>query len=290
MMGKIDWVILDVDGVLLGEKQDFNYPHPHDKVIEALAAARKSGVQVTLCTGKPYFSMEKIVRDAGLDGPHIGDNGSVIFDIFAGKAVAKKTISPKIATKIVSELLDSGVSLEVHDGTNYYFQKGNVNPDLLEKRIRLMHKPPIIVDSLADAVKQKELTKITAFAKDESEKPRVEKVYGKYADKLSFIWNFVPVTNPVQYGMITAKGISKEYAVEEVAKVSGKRFDTALGIGDGMIDWKFILLCHYGCAMGNAVPKLKELIKTKGAGNYFIAPHVDDHGVIDAFMHFGILK
>jgi hydroxymethylpyrimidine pyrophosphatase-like HAD family hydrolase len=61
---KIDWIILDVDGVLLGDKQDFNYPHPHNKVIEALAAIRKSGVQVTLCTGKPSYSLDKIVRAA----------------------------------------------------------------------------------------------------------------------------------------------------------------------------------------------------------------------------------
>jgi len=287
---KIDWVILDVDGVLLGEKEGFNYPHPHKNVVEALAAARKSGVQVTLCTGKPIYSLEKIVRDAGLAGPHIGDNGSVIFDVLAGKAVAKKTIPTSISTKLVSELLDAGVSLEVHDGMDYYFQAGSIAPVLLEKRIRLMHKEPIVSDSLADAVRQKELTKVTAFACSESEKPRVEKIYEKYASQLSLVWNFVPVTNPVQYGMITAKGVSKGYAVGRAAKALGLNFNTALGVGDGIIDWDFISKCQYGCAMGNAVPKLNELVKTKGEGNYFIAPHVDDHGVIDAFRHFGILK
>jgi len=287
---KINWVILDVDGVLLGEKEGFNYPHPHEKVIDSIAAARKSGVQVTLCTGKPIYSLEKVVRDAQLTGPHIGDNGSVIFDVLAGTAVAKKTLPVSISTRLVAELLDVGVSLEVHDGLDYYFQTGSISPSLLEKRIRLMHKEPVMADSLLDAVRGKALTKVTAFAYSESEKPRVEKIYEKYASQLSLVWNFVPVTNPIQYGMITAKGVSKGYAVGQVAKALGLDFKAALGVGDGIIDWDFISKCRYGCAMGNAVPKLKELIKTKGEENYFIATHVDDHGVIDAFRHFGLLK
>ena len=289
-MEKINWVILDIDGVLLGEKEGFNYPHPHKKVTEALAAARKSGVQVTLCTGKPIYSLEKIASEAGLAGPHIGDNGSVIFDVLAGKAVEKKTIPESISSKLVSELLGAGVSLEVHDGLDYYFQTNSIAPELLEKRVRLMHKEPIMAESLVDAVRGKALTKVTAFAYSESEKPRVEKIYEKYASQLSLVWNFVPVTNPVQYGMMTAKGVSKGYAVGRAANAFGLDFKTALGVGDGIIDWDFISKCQYGCAMGNAVPKLKELIKTKGEGNFFIAPHVDDHGVIDAFRHFGILK
>jgi len=287
---KIGWVILDIDGVLLGEKEGFNYPHPHDKVIEALEALQKSGVQVTLCTGKPIYSLEKIVHDAGLCGPHIGDNGSVIYDVLAGKPVAKKTINPVVAAKVVAELLGLGVSLEVHDGQDYYFQNNSITPSLLEKRIHLMHKEPVMADSLVDVVRKNELTKVTAFANSESEKPRVEKIVEKYSSQLSLVWNFVPATNPVQYGMITAKGISKGYAVEQVAKAIGKDFRTALGVGDGVIDWDFISKCRYGCAMGNAAPQLKESVRTKGEGRYMIAPHVDEHGVIEAFRHFGLLK
>jgi len=42
--------------------------------------------------------------------------------------------------------------------------------------------------------------------------------------------------------------------------------------------------------MGNAKDEFKELVKSKGKGNYFIAPHVDENGILEVFKHFGLLK
>lgn len=48
-------------------------------------------------------------------------------------------------------------------------------------------------------------------------------------------------------------------------------------------------LCHFVAAMGNASDELKELVKTKGEENYFIAPHVDDNGILEVFKYFKLL-
>ena len=289
-MDKIDWVILDVDGVLLGEKQGFNYPHPHRKVIEALKAVRESGVQVTLCTGKPAYSLNKIVQDAGLSGPHIADNGGIVADLIGNKTVEKTAIAKSLAQDVLKAFLSAGVYVEAHDGANYYIQKSGFDPKVVEKRTQIMLKEPTVVDSLLSKAHDVELTKIIAFANDEADRPRVERAFSEFADTLSFRWNFVPITNPAQYEIITAKGVSKEYAAGRVSELVGRSFDNAMGVGDGLLDWGFMQKCHYVCAMGNAIPKLKELIKTKGEGCYYVAPPVDEHGVIDAFRHFGILK
>jgi hydroxymethylpyrimidine pyrophosphatase-like HAD family hydrolase len=62
-----------------------------------------------------------------------------------------------------------------------------------------------------------------------------------------------------------------------------------LGVGDTTGDWKFMQLCHYAAAMGNASNELKELVETKGEDNFFIAPHVDNNGILEVFKHFSLL-
>ncbi|MFA5247181.1 MAG: HAD family hydrolase, partial [Candidatus Micrarchaeia archaeon] len=226
----------------------------------------------------------------GLSGPHIADNGGIIVDLLARRAISKTPIDLLLARGIVSAAIENNTYVEAHDGADYFIQAGAFDAAFVKKREAIMHKEPVIVDSIIDVVKKTELTKIIAFAKDDSDKPRVEGILEPFLGGVSFKWNYVPVTNPVRYGIVTAKGISKGSAVEKVSKVTGKTLDNALGIGDGVMDWDFISKCGHGCAMGNAVPSLKELVKSKGDGRYMIAPHVDDHGVIDAFRHFGILK
>ena len=58
-MKKIKGIILDVDGVIIGEKIDFNSPNPHIDVINKLRKIRKKGISISLCTAKPHFSIDK---------------------------------------------------------------------------------------------------------------------------------------------------------------------------------------------------------------------------------------
>jgi hydroxymethylpyrimidine pyrophosphatase-like HAD family hydrolase len=76
----IKGVILDVDGVIVGEKIGFNSPYPNDLVYKALSQIRKAGIFVSLCTAKPYFSIYPIIEKAELDNFHICDGGAVLIN------------------------------------------------------------------------------------------------------------------------------------------------------------------------------------------------------------------
>ena len=88
-------VVLDVDGVIVGEREGFNFPDPNNEVIYSLKKLRQSGIFVSLCTGKPAFGIEKIITDAYLNNLHIvdGDAPSIqILDRVIGTMMAKLQI------------------------------------------------------------------------------------------------------------------------------------------------------------------------------------------------------
>lgn len=48
-------------------------------------------------------------------------------------------------------------------------------------------------------------------------------------------------------------------------------------------------LCKYVATLENGDDKIKQLVKTKGEGNYFIAPHINDNGIFDILNYFSIV-
>jgi hypothetical protein len=44
--------------------------------------------------------------------------------------------------------------------------------------------------------------------------------------------------------------------------------------------------CKYVATLENADEKIKELVKTKGEGNYLVAPSVDKNGIFEILKYF----
>jgi len=86
---------------------------------------------------------------------------------------------------------------------------------------------------------------------------------------------------------VTAQGISKQQAAQEIAKYNGIGMDELLGIGDSTSDWQFIERCGYAGAMGNASDELVKLVATKGERG-FTGGHVDENGIIDILDYFDL--
>ena len=101
-------------------------------------------------------------------------------------------------------------------------------------------------------------------------------------------WGVHPVILPLQFGIITAPGISKKQGVIEIARALKIPLENILGVGDSASDWQFIEICGFGVAMGNGHLELKNKVMTKGIDRAFIAPSVDENGILAAFKHFGL--
>lgn len=284
----IEGIILDVDGVIVGGKKGYNWPQPHPDIIKALKTIRSRGIFVSLCTGKGTFAINTIVESAHLDNLHIGDGGAVVVDVLNNHLISKHTIKSSTVTEVVKIFQKQNTYLELYTLDGYFVQRDSVS-DITEKHQAILYKQPIIVDSLPDVINLTEVVKIMPIALDETDKKKVIKLFEKINTGLSLQWGVHPTALPYQFGIITAKGISKHQAAKVISQTTGVSFNNMLGVGDSVTDWEFIQLCNYGGAMGNAAEELKSKAKTKAKGHFAIGSSVDENGLLDIFKFFRLL-
>lgn len=287
MADEIKAIILDVDGVIVGEKIGYNSPNPHPEVIEKLRQIQNTGIPIILCTAKPHFALKKLIVDSNLDNFHITDGGGVIIDPLQNRILTKHCIPSEIAPKVVEKLLSTNVYTEIYTVDNYIIESSQKG-EITDKHELVIQSKPKEVESLLSYIKNIEITKIMPIAKNIDDKMIVDKTLQQFVPEVTVSWGVHPVILPLQFGIVTAPGISKSIAASEILKNIGVSPEKTLGVGDSTSDWQFIESCGYAAAMGNASEELKQLILKKGIDHSYIAPTVDNNGIIDVFKYFKI--
>lgn len=282
-------IILDVDGVIIGEKIGYNSPHPHLKVIKILKEIKSNNIPISLCTAKPYFAIDQIIKDAKLDNPHITDGGAVIIDPIDNIIIKKHIIQSKIAQKVINTYLKAKVYTEFYTVDDYFIQQNQVS-EITKQHIHILQRKPKIVSSLINTAGSSEITKIMLIAKNEEDKKWLAQIFEFFKNKLTLSWGVHPVALPWQFGIITAPNISKKQGAIEISQNLKIPFKNILGVGDSYSDWQFIELCGYGATMGNASQELKNLVLTKGKNNSYIGPTVDKNGILEILKYFFKIK
>ncbi|MFH0739808.1 MAG: HAD-IIB family hydrolase [bacterium] len=279
-------LILDVDGVLVGAKEGFNFPDPHPEVIMALRRIRNNGTPISLCTAKPYFAIEKIINEANLDNIHISEGGAFIFNPKSKYVFRKYLIDTQIAIQVIQALLEQHIYTEFYDGETYLVQKDRLDQNIFSKHLEVLKREPRIVVSLAEEVFSSEITKIMPIVPNEGAKAKVEKVLLPFMFSISLQWSIHPSALPWQFAIITAKGVDKKQGALDISDGLGINLENILGCGDSPLDWGFIELCGYGGAMGNASLALKNKVLTKGKEKSCIGRDIDENGILDIFNYF----
>jgi len=282
-------IILDVDGVIVGSKIGFNSPDPNANVIEALKSIHLNGIHIVLCTGKPYWGINEIIRAAKLNNPHIVDSGGVIIDPIDNVIVEEHTLRKQLVRKILQICIKENIYVEFYTVDDYFIQEDKKS-DITDKHRHILQRSPKMLKDIVAESTRYNITKIFTIALNEEDKQRVDSLFASYKNKVSFSWGVHPIALPLQIGIITAKGNSKKEAAGAVIKNLNLSFENVLGIGDSTNDWSYMQLCSYVATVFNGSKELKELIKTKGEGKYFISNNsVDENGVLDIFKNFSLL-
>lgn len=280
--------MLDVDGVIVGDKEGFNFPHPNKDVIAALRKVRQNGVFVCLCTGKMAFAIGKIVRDAHLNNMHIVDGGALGIDPIDKKVSFQYTIDPSKALQLVHFYLLHNIYMEIYTKAEYFVFKRKIN-EYTKLHSAVLQREPRLVDDVDFILKEKDITKIFLIASNDDQKEFVDKSFAeRFSKDMALGWTSNPNLKGWRLGLVTVKGVSKRKGVEDISKSINVPLDNILGIGDTMHDWPFIEICGYGATMADASEKLKGLVTLKGEHGY-VGKSVNENGVIDVLKHFGLL-
>lgn len=277
-------LVLDVDGVLVGEKIGFNSPNPNEEVISRLSNIKAAGIPVILCTGKPHYSVSAIIEGASLTNPHITNGGSVVINPIDNAILQQHTIPTQLALQILDACGKNNIYTEVYT-VNAYYVLHAMQSRLTELHAHVLQQAPVLVDSLQEIARAHDVVKLMPIVKDESEIPAVERILAPFKDRISTAWGLHPVANPHQFCGITKQGISKEQMTIDVLNYVGVNPQDALGVGDSTSDWKYMQRTGFVAAMANAQDGLRSLVIQKGASGY-IGGHVDENGILAIFDHF----
>lgn len=282
-------ILLDIDGVIVGEKVGINSPTPNKLVSDKLKKVNQSGIPIYLCTAKPHFSIGDVIKQIGLTNSHITDAGAVVIDPVNKKIDLAEYIPKILVEQITNLLISENIYTELYSVDDYYIEKRQQS-DTTEIHEHILQKPPIVVADLAEKSKDLNVIKIMPVIESIEQATEVEELLHDLKSKyfFNFGWGIHPVALPRQFGIITKSGVSKREAALNVFRELNISFNNILAIGDSVSDWKFMELCEFVGTVDNAEEKLKDLITEKEKGNWFVGPSVDDNGVIDILEHYGL--
>jgi len=120
-------IILDVDGVIVGEKIGFNSPHPHPTIISALKQIQNRGIPICLCTAKPHFAISQEIKAADLNNLHITDGGGVVINPVDDVIVKQNNIDSNKAIQVLQAFLDHEIYVEFYTVNHYFIQKSGLS-------------------------------------------------------------------------------------------------------------------------------------------------------------------
>ncbi|VVA43668.1 conserved hypothetical protein [Candidatus Roizmanbacteria bacterium] len=283
-MNKIKAIVLDVDGVIVGDKAGFNAPYPSLEVINKLKQIREKGIYIILCSAKPYYSVKKIVDDAQLNNIQTALAGAILIDSSNLTVVKKHVIENNIATGLTKKILDNNIYIEAYTTDKYFIQKNQKN-EITKLHNFTLSFEPIMVEDMINQIKKSEIIKILPVTKTDEERKIVEQIFSEYKERLVIGWSTHPAIKGYFFGNITTSGISKKQSILEIVNLYQIKTEDILGVGDSLTDWDFIGVCGYAGAMGNATKDLKKLVLSKGRSGY-VGKSVDENGIIDIFEHF----
>lgn len=258
---KIKAILLDVDGTLLS----FKTHQMPQSTIDSIRQAHAAGIKVIIATGRAFSDLkelEAIPYDAvaALNGSEcLLRDGTIVSQKLIPEEDFKKALA-------LSKQYDFVVALEKNEG----ILVNRITQEIIDFMRLVAHPNPPVVDI------EKEFAKggccqMCFYFDDATEKIVMEQLPNLVAMR----WH------PI-FADINVAGVNKAVAVESFAKYYGFDISETMAFGDGGNDIPMLKAAGIGVAMGNAFDS------AKAAADY-VTDTVDDDGIRNALLHFGII-
>lgn len=279
-------IVLDIDGVIIGNLPGVNFPFPSKKVSEALRKIHGSGIPISFLTGKTTFAAWKNISKLGMDNPHIADGGAVIFNPIQNKIINKSVLGKKDIRKFL-EKMGSDFYLNFFTTRDYYLLDSSKN-EYTNVYAKFIGKDPIIVGDFDDLIDEEEISKINISSFNKEQKDEINGVLKSLEKIINYSWSRGPNTGNIETAVVTSKNSSKKHGVKYLADYLKVDLENVLGVGDTLHDWDFIEICGYKGVMGNGTDELKAKLN-KSDKRHFIGGHINEDGIIDIFKKFNLI-
>ncbi len=271
----IKFIGIDLDGTLLNSEKEISQEN-----LKAIETAEKSGIKVTIFTGRSLIAAEEYLNAISSDIPGVFQNGAFISTIKSRRVIKKITLSRRCAQEIISaakrydlfvilftnfiETPDMVHDKEWPEGSNYtgYF----------ERNAYRMVKVSDIINCVGEEVS--EISIVGDFEKIKAAQREIKCT--DYTMILSTLFS----NNNEAFVECFGPGCGKERAFEFLIEFLGIQRSQTAFIGDNYNDLEVLKVAGYPIVMGNSYAP-QELLKIAK----YVTSSNDDNGVARAIEH-----
>lgn len=233
-------VALDLDGTLLRSDKTVSL-----RSQRALAALRRRGVWVVICTGRPPRSAKAIAEQLGLASCVIVYGGAAIFDFERNTALVRFDMTAHAARGVLHAIRAAFprvmLGLETHHGfyldSAYYARRDDgITPDGVHDDVGTF-----IHDTVTKVLIRDGLHDARSLARALADLP------------VHCTWSLYDLLE------VTAENVSKRRALQHLSEQLGIPASQVATFGDEHNDREMLAWAGQGVAMGNAHPDIKAL-------------------------------
>lgn len=258
-------IFFDIDGTLV----PFGSHGIPDEVKNAIAEVRKKGIKVFIATGRHLRWIDNL-GDTEFDG-YVTVNGAVCLLDDKETCIFKRTIPQEDVERVIpfSHISDMPLVAVPLDGDIFI----NRIDDNVRHVMKLLRVKQIDVRDL-DTLHGREVVQMMAFG---PENERIKSgIFGKVLTECE------PTSWNPYFCDIIPRGSDKSVGIDKMLEYFGIPLSETMAFGDGGNDIGMLRHVATGVAMGNAEDTVKEVAD-------YITTADSDHGVVNAFRHFGLI-
>ncbi|WP_077306665.1 sugar-phosphatase [Terribacillus halophilus] len=258
-------VAIDMDGTLLNDQHEVTM-----EVHEALQEAKKRGVKIVLCTGRPingvYRYLEELVLNE--DGDFvIAFNGALVQNAHTNEVVSQLSLTHDDFIDLHQLSLTLETPMHYFDAENLYTSNRDIsNYTVLES---YMTKMPLHYRTVDEIPQEVLIPKIMYIDEPARLSETIDNVPEEWKKRYTMVQSA-----PYFYEILHPEA-SKGNAVKQLAEQLGIKQEEVMAIGDNGNDLSMIQYAGCGVAMENAIPAIKE------AADYITTSN-NAHGVAEA--------
>lgn len=244
-MKEIKIIATDLDGTLLNSRLELSQTNRH-----ALKKLKKHGVQVVLCTGRPFNGMKHLIEEIGLDANDytVSYNGSLVQSCDEKRILHQASLTNGDFLKLSNFF--EGYGLGLHAMTKNEMYTYNHQLHSLTVRESYLGNLPISVLSKGEEP-QSTIIKMMAVGNPDDLDTAIKDFSLVFGDTFSLN------KSEAFYLEIMQKGDDKAKALSLLLDELNLTKENLLAFGNNLNDLEMLKFAKIGVAVGNAVPALK---------------------------------
>lgn len=254
---------LDIDGTLLNSAGELT-----PRVRKAITSAARTGIMVTLATGRNVRAVLPIAEALEITAPLVTSNGSVVIRPASRQVYFHKPLEACVAGRAVLLMQRLGLTPYVSrmnlDGPEFFFQEAPAVPEIDLRRGRAAESMQQVPDLAAAAAQMRPLKVMTLDRSDV-----VERASRYLSKQLGAECRLLVTREGEGFSLleISAPGVNKATGLAQLAAIFQISPAEIIAIGDNHNDIEMLRFAGLGVAMGNATAELKAVARAVTASN-----------------------